>query len=394
MVVITFHMDALDLSTSAGQVYRRMLRHVRMHRLEVGTILPPQPQWQQELGCGTTTFNKAMRMLEAHGVVRRRRSAGTTLLRTAPDRRIQWSVGVCMPKLPTVSAVYPTLLQFLLLHLQEAGCQLHIYRFNRSTPLRYYNRLDDFDSLKEDVEAGRLDGLLNISRLGTRDHAHLKRLGVVSCQLIAHHRDEPGVATDTPEMIRQAVTLLHDKGCRKIALAYPDSDACHESYGDAHQHAFAQAMAELRQPPLEFPGPEFAAGGQSVARQLLQLPPNQRPDALVCIRDDHFALGLTQVLRQDPAYRPAITSQASHQAPLPFFLPVYRFEIDLEEVAKKGVHLLVEQLQSPRQTPTRVYVTSRLNEPQAMELPAKMMDMEYGSKTTERPCPALERMMS
>jgi DNA-binding LacI/PurR family transcriptional regulator len=361
---------AFDPSSITANVYRQVLRHIRQHRLGKGDRLPPQSQWLRALNCGTVPFNNAMRLLESHGVLQRR-PTGTTLLRSAPDRPIQWSVGVCMPKLPTLSASYPALFQFLQMHLQEAGARLYPYYLNRKMPVKDFHRLADFDALADDAESGKLDGLLNLLHLTQEDRLLLGNWGVPHCKLVELDIRASGVAIDLPAMIRQATQLLKDRECRRIALLGGINHSWREVFGGTLWDAFEKTLDPI--PPLEFYSYGYARAGQEVARRLLDLPPEERPDGLVCVWDDYFALGLTEVLREDSSYRPAIAAFTSRQAALPFFLPVYRYELDLEEVAQKGVRLLLDRLQSPREVDPRARVIPCLNEPEPATLCTRML---------------------
>jgi DNA-binding LacI/PurR family transcriptional regulator len=362
---------AIDPSSTTGTVYRQVLRHIRQHRLGQGDRLPPQSQWLRTLNCGTVPFNSAMRLLETHGVLERR-PTGTTLLRPAPKRPIQWSVGVCMPRLPTLSASYPALLQYLLLHLQKDGCQARLYHFNSPARITDYSRLSDFENLSPDVKAGTLDGLMSIPRLAPGERRRLREQGVTDCQLMELDPRGQGVVIDLPTMIQDSVCLLRGRGCHRIAAVGGINHTWREVAGGTLWEAFTQAVAPL--PPLEFYEYGCASAGQIVARRLLDMPPQERPDALVCFWDEYFILGMTEALEQDVSYRPAIATLTNRQSPLPFFLPVYRYEIDLNEVAQKGVKLLMDQLSSPQEAPDRIRVVPRLNETPAAKLSDRMLE--------------------
>lgn len=55
-------------------------------------------------------------------------------------------------------------------------------------------------------------------------------------------------------------------------------------------------------------------------------------------------IGLTASLLKTSEYRPPITSYSNKQWPLPFLLPVIRYEIDVEKLAEATVQVLIRGL--------------------------------------------------
>ena len=80
--------------------------------------------------------------------------------------------------------------------------------------------------------------------------------------------------------------------------------------------------------------------------------PADRPDGLILF-DDYLTMGLTDRLGEQPTYRPEITTTANRQAPLLYSLPVMRFELDIEAIARTAVDMVMRRLLDP-DTPLHV----------------------------------------
>jgi DNA-binding LacI/PurR family transcriptional regulator len=354
-----------------------MLRHVRIHLLREGDLLPSQPRWQKELGCGTVPFNAAMRLLEAQGVVRRRKKMGTRLLRTAPRQPVPWTIALCTTLASEhrgglASAV---LSQYLHARLQAAGCQVRTYSGVGQS--RLHHELAEFGLFADDLERGKIDGALFACRLMTCEHQRLARNGVVECGIhAARSADAPaesGLAIDQGPMIEQAVELMANRNRRRIALVMPGAPWIPEqSYFES---VFRQAMARFPQcTGFELKIWGHVRGGMDLGEKILAMPPQDRPDALICTQDDYVALGIAHAIHRETSYRPAIATLTNRQSPLPFPLPVYRFELDLTEVAEKSVRFLLDRLHAPAAPAPCQRLTPRLNESEPSELPHFMMN--------------------
>jgi DNA-binding LacI/PurR family transcriptional regulator len=370
-------MVTLDTTSSAGQAYKRMLRHVRVHSLREGDLLPSQPLWQKELGCGTVPFNDAMRLLEAQGVVQRRKKMGTRLLRTAPRQPVPWTIALCttLASEQRGGLASAVLSQYLHARLQAAGCQVRTY--NGLGQPRLHHELSEFGPFNNDLEQGKIDGALFTCRLMTCEHDRLRQHGVAECGIhparSADVCEESGLVIDQGPMIQQAVELLGNQKRRRIALVMPGAPWIPEQ--PYFESVFRQAMANHPQSTgLELKIWGHVRGGMDLGEQLLAMPPQNRPDALICTQDDYVTLGLAHAIHPDPLYRPSIATLTNRQSPLPFPLPVYRFELDLMEAAEKSVQFLMDRLHAPAAPAPCQRLTPRLNEPEASELPHFMMN--------------------
>jgi DNA-binding LacI/PurR family transcriptional regulator len=379
----------LSSSTSAGQVYREILRYVRIHRIGKGEFLPAQPQFQKELGCGTIPFNKAMRMLEAQGVVERRKKYGTRLLRGAPAERVPWTIALCGAP---VSERYGGLSasvwrQYMHTLLQQAGCQVRLYDGIHRP--RLHHELSEFGAFVEDMEGGEIDGAIVPARLMTCEYERLMINGVVECTVrSACSAEESGLVMDQGPMIRQGVELFAGEGRERIAMVMPGAPWIPEK--PYFEKTFREAMGHFPQSTgLEFKVGGKVGGGMEMGERLLAMRPEDRPDALICLQDDYVTLGIAHVLHLDPGYRPGIVTITNRQSPLPFPLPVYRFELDLMDAARQAVDYLLAGLHAPDQKRPAQRIVPRLNEAEASELPQFMVGW---GRHAVRPAPSVTQL--
>lgn len=322
--------------------YREILRLIHSRHLQPGELLPRQSDLLGELGMCQGTLSAAMGWLVEDGVLRRRKCAGTTVVRLLPDnpRRLIWSVGIVMPDVYE-TPFFPTLTHFLHKHLALNGCADRVYILSpHAAPTdRVTKRVPaDFSGLEEDMAGGILDALITPTRLTALD--------IPVCAAAGPETARFGVLLDQAALVRQACAVLWARGKRRLAVAV----TLHEEPGYAHYwEGFAAAMTEHGLTVSE--ADRFVVGsglesGRRLAERLLALPAGRRPDGLVVL-DDIAAQGLTVHLQGAGSYRPALAVQTNRQAPVAFAWPVSHFEFDVERLAEKAVHKTLALLLNP-----------------------------------------------
>jgi DNA-binding LacI/PurR family transcriptional regulator len=163
------------------------------------------------------------------------------------------------------------------------------------------------------------------------------------------------------------------QGRRRIALVMPGRPWIPEKA--YFESTFREAVERFPQSVgMEFTIGAHVHSGMAMGEKLLAMRPEDRPDALICTLDDYVALGIAHAIQPEQAYRPGIATLTNRQSPLPFPLPVYRFELDLMEMAKQSVAFLLEGLHEPNRTKSSRRLIPRLNEEEASELPRAMMN--------------------
>jgi GntR family transcriptional regulator len=75
------------MSTLYSQIGQRILDQIRSGALKVGDRLPPEAEYAAELGISRSTLRLAFSDLEASGVLKRRKRAGTEIISDTPRQR-------------------------------------------------------------------------------------------------------------------------------------------------------------------------------------------------------------------------------------------------------------------------------------------------------------------
>lgn len=322
---------------------KHLLRSIRQARLEVGDRLPTQAELRATTEFSNDTLSGAMRLLTANGVLRRKAGVGTVVARPVCTLEGLWTIGLLTQhglagKIPVYAQWYSLTQEWL----ATAGCrfQLHLEMIERHDSAHPWT---DFHLLPHDLAEGRLDGILTFAPILPGDWAAQRARGVPICHLGTSEIMPCGAIIDQLPMTREAVGRLAGLGCRKlglVSLAGPTPENCRFMTG------FQQGLAAAGLPQStgrSFSRGEAMPGGQAVGRDLLALPPGERPDGLV-VTDDRIGMGLAAVLREDPGYRPRLAVQTNLQAPLAFALPAIRFEVDLAALAALACRRLLAML--------------------------------------------------
>ena len=171
------------------------------------------------------------------------------------------------------------------------------------------------------------------------------------------------------EMVRSAVRLLVARGCGRLAVVshgspFPGFSRFWEGFVcGLNEHGLVPDEAQN----ITGSGIQGIAGGQQAAERILALPTALRPDGIIVV-DDWLAMGLAATLRQTLNYRPRLAVQTNLQIPLAFALPVLRFDVDIHELARKGVELFFDLLRNPQQPAKALWVYPRLASEEALEM--------------------------
>lgn len=340
---MTSSVEILKSRPRARDAYQHLVRHIRSNRLEKGSMLPTQDELRQSTGFSHNTLSQAMAALVADGLVVRKPHVGTWVADPAAALQKTWTVAVTVDN-RSVVGYKPTLQYLIRSYLHGAGCEDRTFvRGPRELREEIGERLslDDFPGLRQAVEAGQIDAVLSSYPLTGR--------GVLTCS-VSNPLDF-GVNIDDLQWQVDATRLLVRKGCRHVgyieAVDYP------ESRSPAKQAFRRVARRQRGLDASYFRGHNFIEGGQAAGRHLLGLPARDRPDALVAA-NDLIGVGLTDVLSGHRRYRPAIAVKTNLQTPVFFSLPVYRYELDVDAVARRAVEMLTARLLDPS-TPTEVH---------------------------------------
>ena len=340
----TASLAGLGPSSRVADAYKDLIRYIHRHRLGEGGRLPTQEELRGELGYSHHSLSAAMGLLADGGVVSRKPRVGTIVQDPEATVRGVWTVGlITQPREVMEVPFFAFLVHLLQSELIRLGCRVHMYPNADDSPS---DRLQDFPGLLEEVEANRVDGVMATVLLRPGEVHRLAETGVVLVQVGPSGACANGVCIDRRSMCRRAAESLIAEGCRRLAVV---TNFGPPSEDDGFWRGFREALGECEEYEgdgealYEGNGPE---AGAEVAQQLLGRPAVERPDGLI-IGDDRIAMGLTAELSRTEDYRPRIAVQANRQVPLAFALPVRRYCVDIEAMARLGAEKMLRQLRNP-----------------------------------------------
>ena len=325
------------------RAYKRLVRYVLASQFAPGDRLPPQQELKNTLGLNNCTLGAAMQRLVQAGVLTRKPRVGTVIANLNAVPSVPWTVGVAAPALAVKppSSFFGNLTVYLQGALVAQGCRCVAYY---QSARGFSAGVSDFPGLADDIEYGDIDGLVVLTGYHLPDWRAAIRQDVPVCHTAVWEDAPCGVLIDTAHTITTALKHFTLQGHRRITLI---------DHGQPHGRR-AQAIASLvADRTLGVPAPQILAAtpgienGQAAARELLELPPSRRPQALIVV-DDHTCLGLASVLRDAGDYRPAIAVQTNRQLPLIFPLPVTEFQVDLTLIVERTVTLLRDRIIHPQ----------------------------------------------
>ncbi|PAW79646.1 MAG: hypothetical protein B9S32_03670 [Verrucomicrobia bacterium Tous-C9LFEB] len=338
---------------SSLAAYRLMLQYIHERELNIGDRLPTHAELVHELGVCHCTLATAMKWLVVDGVLTRRQKAGTIVSELYPrfPKRSIWQVGIVVPPL-TSSYFFPVLTHFQHRHLGLNGLADRTYMLSvnaQPSSEVHVRRPSDFSGLEEDIEAGMLNGILTSTRLMT------DKIPVCGS---ASSASTFGVEIDQSAFARQALTELRKRGCRHILAGVRPMD-------DGFSHLFEEAVEEAGQQMgrslVRATGMTGVEYGYRLAQQVLASPASRRIDG-VLLRDDITAQACASLLARKGRTDVIVATQTNLQIPMPFAVPTILFALDVDELARLSVSMLLKKLLKPSLKPQLSYLAPRLQE--------------------------------
>ncbi len=333
------------------KAYRMLLRYFRSRKIGAGGQVPTQVQFRQALGFSNDTLTRAMKWLVADGVIERRKGKGTVVLDLTKARLNAHTVALAAVAHNTLHHVSFDSQLFYALdsHIRQtlgAQVQIMVHRIDKHAKAVW--PLHTFTGLEARVVQGEIDAVICSVATDPEAVDQLTAMGVPWLYVGSWEKAQTGVVIDQKPMMHQACEMLCQRGCERISVVVRDMKKTKSLFGYQPWKAYQQALAVYgfkTQPLLETDDISLEAGRQ-LGHQILQLPPDQRPQGLV-ILNDILASGLTDVLRDQVSYRPEIAVQANVSSMLIFGLPVIRFDVDVDLLAQQTVGLLRQKCMNP-----------------------------------------------
>lgn len=318
---------------SVRDVYCRLIKYILKNGLAEGDPLPPHELLRKELKVGNDTLSQAIQLLTYDGVLKTVRRVNTVVADPSKASIHLWTVALAMP--PEISAFSSLLQAYLHQSLSRNGCadRTYVRPHESQWIIEDEHPASDFTGLEQAAASGEVDAIIS------RDKLICKYVPV--CR-VSHHDVVFGITYETMDVVKDSQEVLARRGVarplivmvgeKQTSLPIPRLPfACMETKNDADWLRISK-QPEARQ-------------GLMIAEYLLSLPSKQRPSGIIC-SDDHVTLGISAGLIKDPAYRPLMTSLSNRQLPLPFLLPVIRYEMDIEALAEKTIEVLTQGLLS------------------------------------------------
>lgn len=364
-------MSGPRIHSQAVKAYRMILRYLRSRKVQVGDLVSTQSELRQELGYSNDTLTKAMKWLVEDGVLERRQRAGTMVLDMSKAQFDGHTVVLAMVPHTTLpdEPFYGHLLRALDGHVREIlGAQVRILTHQINEHLNTVWGLDTFPGLEAMVLNGDVDAVICPIAVDPVATGRLTDTGTPWLHVSSWERNPLGVVIDQKPMMQQACHMLAHRGCKRLGIVTKEGRG-HEKLRYWQMYEQAAREYDFQTRPLLEAGDISLEAGRQLARRILQMPVRQRPDGMVII-NDVLASGMTDVLRDQVAYRPEIAVQANIPGTLIFGLPVIRFDVDVYQLAEQVVKLLVEKWVRPASKNTRQWFTPHMAHERARDLQA------------------------
>lgn len=344
-----------QLSPASLRAYKRIVQYVHKHQLSPGQALPPQQDLRLGMKLTNDALTRAMALLCQQGALERKTRLGTRVVDISKATNIRWTLGLANIAAPEIGplSTFTTLSH----HVQVAAARRNwnvqtFYRFNQTREIPKLGEFGELDQQLTDRAHERvIDGLVLLTPLERTQWANLVANDIPLMHGPFWENAPCGVVTDQRSLTSQAVQLLAQAQCKRfgVVVGY-DNPKGFDRYAQGLTHGLSLLNIKPVDSQILSHGSSIE-GGQNIARDLLQTPASQRPDALIVL-DDYIALGMTQVLSttrdaSGKLYHPKLAVQTNREVLQNYPLPVLRFEVSLSGIANRLVALMHERMLNP-----------------------------------------------
>lgn len=306
-----------------------------------GDRLPAYAVLRENLGLGSQTIAGAVNLLSEAGVLEVRDKVGIFV--KDPDGGLLTGRTIAVAVRPIEGSAYgATLCAFIQKKLSERNCRC--LTFFRNAHGSNTAELNEFNGLEQAVLEHNCDGVITLCPFSKKALSTMKKQGIRCCFI---GDDDPeigdfGVVIDVAQFIKEAADGLGRAGCSNIIQ-------------------FAVSSEQLKSRSAGgVPGVIGVSyeGGAAIARKLLAMPPEKRPDGIIS-DDDILVSGFLSELFSsqlpDIQYLPVIATIIHRE--LGERYPSGRmllYEQGIEEYAGKAVDLLLCALRGKEISEPRV----------------------------------------
>lgn len=220
---------------------RRKLRQL-IDASEPGDALPSYTQMIRSYGVGQATIDRVMREFDAAGLIVRKNGKGIFV----SSRVVQKTIGLVFGR--DIFGVGVSPICGMLLRQCEDRAREHQENFKAYLDLPHASVSEDDvlparRALAEDIQAGKLDGILLVWSHGPEEEAWLRaqKIPVVSMTGDYLRPKDYSVCLNYTEMVREGVKALASEGCRRIGMLTPLAYLRGSGY-DEDRKVFAAAL--------------------------------------------------------------------------------------------------------------------------------------------------------
>lgn len=319
----------VELPRRVESARNALITYIHDNGLSTGDRLPAYAQLRSEFGFGSQTIAAAVDSLCNLGVLEVRDKVGLFVADPNGGHLTGRTVAVAIRNL-SGSAYAATLASFIQKLLTERNCRCLTF-FQITDPTESpCPALAEFPGLEQAVFEHRCDGIISLCQFPEEDQKRLKKSSTPCCFIGDDDREAMplGVVIEVKKFIQDAEKALLDAGCRNII-----------------QLCASKEQLALRGTAMPAMLGNSYNGGAEIARNLLAMSPESRPDGIVS-DDDTIVSGLLAELisRQLPQveYLPRIATII--HAELGELYPSDRmilFQQDIEKYAALAVDLLL-----------------------------------------------------
>lgn len=293
-------MDSITRPPLLREQILAVLRNEIVNRRPVGALMPTEMDLAREFRVARKTVRAAYAILEAEGLIERRRGLGTFIIAKTPRSRRTGDVDLMFfssAQMMFLVPFYARLIGEICSRASAANFYVHLFTHDSNRREFRYDWKEHASRLDEAV------GCLAVGLFKPEALASLaSRMPVVAVDTGGPFDSCDSVVADDFEAGRLATQHLLDLGHRRIAFLGPQTASEGSMFDPAHLHRFEGYRAAMQQAQI-WPGEDLCLDAQGrghpafrVVSIALQEP--DRPTAFVAVDDGDALAGIDAAVAQ------------------------------------------------------------------------------------------------
>jgi DNA-binding LacI/PurR family transcriptional regulator len=313
-----------------------LVRYIHDHHLQAGDRLPSYSQLRNDFGLGSETIAGAVLSLEELDVLEVRNKVGIFVKNPNGGHLAGRTIAVVSRSLS--GSAYSALLSGLIQKLvSEQNCNCLVFYRQGGQDDSADATIDEFTGLEQAVNEHRIDGIITMCSFDKKTLSRFTGNNVKCCFIGDDDRNQMpcSVVIGVKDFIKNAKSTLEKRGCRKIV-----------------QFCTNKKQSESRAELLPVMFAVGYDGGADVAKQLLSMAENERPDGIVSDDDTLVSGFLAELLvsqKNKISYMPLIATITHTEVGEKYpSSEVVLFNQNIEEYAGLAVGLLMQLMQNKK----------------------------------------------